>query len=241
MITFQSTLISKQQLAQTVYLLQFSTDQAPDFSFQAGQYIIAHIPQPSGTPLRRLYSIASPPSQKKSIELLIEAVPNGIGSTHITNLQEDDTITLQGPAGLFTIKDPNKQSIFLATGTGIAPMRSILKQLLSSQQKSPQTSSPKYQLFWGLKYYADVYLFEELQQMAEEHPSFSFTICLSREKHLDMIEYIPRTFFCTGRMNPPIDNAYHYYICGSRHVVEDVKNDIFEKGVPKEQVHFEKF
>jgi CDP-4-dehydro-6-deoxyglucose reductase len=282
MQTFTSKLINKKQLTPHVSLLQFSTQNAPDFTFQAGQYIIIHVPQPDGSTARRLYSIASPASQKGIIELVIEIVPEGVGSQYVEQLNNGDEVTLQGPAGLFTLKeqdfshsgqapkgrDPesitpvnttdqnNKASrsiIFLATGTGIAPIRSMIQTVFShhppssSPVSNSQLSHPNsYHLLWGLKYYKDTYFVDEFIDLAQRHDNFSFSVCLSQEQNLDMIDTNKKPYFHLGRMtkiltsniqNPNSD----FYLCGGRLVVEDIKNNLLEKGITKNQLHFEKF
>jgi ferredoxin-NADP reductase len=291
MQTFTSKLINKKQLTPHVCLFQFSTQNAPDFTFQAGQYIIIHVPQPDGSTARRLYSIASSPSQKRIIELVIEIVSEGVGSRYVEHLNNGDDVTLQGPAGLFTLKEqglshagqrmtkPDKDSrtrqgdeesiapdtttdvetdrsiIFLATGTGIAPIRSMIHHIFGedAHQHAPvsapnsQLPTPNsYHLLWGLKRYSDTYFIDEFIDLAQRHDNFSFTVCLSQEQNLDVIDTNKKPYFHLGRMTKILTSNIQnpnsiFYLCGGRHVVEDIKNNLLEKGITKNQLHFEKF
>src|SRR3990167_11416038 len=100
--TYTAILKTKKEIAPEVFYLQFSYPTDINWSFQAGQYMIFHLPtMESRHPVRRLYSIASAPSQKDTLDFIIEMVPGGIGSSYIENMSEGDSITMQGPAGIF--------------------------------------------------------------------------------------------------------------------------------------------
>ena len=84
-------------------------------------------------PVTRPYSIASPPSNRCAIELLFNLVPGGPGSTFLFSLQSGDPVSFRGPAGTFVLRDyPDRRLLFVATGTGIAPIRSMLHARLPS-------------------------------------------------------------------------------------------------------------
>ncbi|PIZ63070.1 hypothetical protein COY16_02785 [Candidatus Roizmanbacteria bacterium CG_4_10_14_0_2_um_filter_39_13] len=243
LITCSAILKSKKEIAPQVFLLQFRYPTDADWSFQAGQYMIFHLPvQEKGHPARRLYSIASAPSQKDTLDFIIEIVPGGLGSSFIQEMNEGDSITMQGPAGMFTFKNSERNIVMLATGTGIAPMYSMLKEILPPLHEQSQQ---KIHLFWGLKYKQDMYLKKELDDLADAHPNFDYSICLSRESTS------PDARCLTGRVthglhklfNEGADSKSHfdYYLCGSPHVIEALKEELQTNDVPKEQIFFEKF
>jgi ferredoxin-NADP reductase len=241
LITYQATLLSRRSLTDDVYHVSFSWPTDGTWTFQAGQYMIFHIPQSDGHPARRLYSIASPPSQKGSLDFVIELIPDGIGSTYIHTLPIGQQTTIQGPAGVFTFKSPPERTpIFLATGTGIAPNYSIIHELLTSGYTQPVY------LYWGLKTNHDLYLHTELDALAKQYPNFTHKVCLSREAELESV-----SCFMKGHINDGYEamleekkaqrGNFDYYLCGSKHVVESLRTYLTEKGVPASQVFFEKF
>lgn len=239
--SYQAKLLEKKHLAGPVYRFSFSPPQDQNWTFQAGQYMIFQIPQADGYPLRRLYSVASPPSQKNTLTFIIEMVEGGIGTTYINNMAIGDSLTMQGPAGLFTYKPSERPVIFLATGTGIAPMYSMLAEHLKTTMKQDTY------LLWGLKKCSDIYLFEELTLLANTYPQFHMRTCLSRETDLSAIAPEHMAYTLLGRVTKGLEElttsylSYDYYLCGSKHVVESLRTDLTEKGVPKEHVYFEKF
>ncbi|MDO8496955.1 MAG: FAD-dependent oxidoreductase [bacterium] len=234
--TYKTTLSSKEQLNFDIYLFTFTLKDPSILEFVAGQYLILFVPDPSGTHLRRLYSIASSPLKKDNFELLVQIVPQGKGSEYLQSLKVGDEAMFQGPAGMFTMRKNEKDIIFLATGTGIAPIKSIL-------ESSPNMKS---HLFWGLKTYKDIYYLEEFKKIAEENKNFDFHICLSRETDFSGIPEEVRKFFTLGRITQSFEEKYlnsenDFYLCGGKEVVESLKEYLLGKGTVKENIFFEKF
>lgn len=239
LITYQAKLLEKQEIAPDILLLKFEKPQDPHWTYQAGQYMIFHVPTgEAGHPARRLYSIASSPEKDDTLDFIIEIVPNGIGSSFVHTLQIGAEATLQGPAGLFVHKPTDRNVIMLATGTGIAPMYAILKTAL---EKEPETH---FQLFWGMKYKKDLYLTEEFEKLKKKHSHFDYTLCLSREEGLQDSSCI------TGRVTTGLDileqngqdlTTYHFYLCGGKNVVEAMREDLATRGIDPKHIHFERF
>jgi len=246
--TYQSKLLERTTLVPSVDKFIFSCPDSADWTFQAGQYMIFHIPQKDTHAARRQYSISSPPSEKKHLEFIIEYVPNGLASTYLPQMKIGDLLTMQGPAGVFIYRPSPYHEIYLATGTGVAPMLSMIPDQLNNQNFTQNIY-----LFWGLKNLKDVYYLDYLINLKNTHPGrFEFSICLSRETELESQlkqELLPH--FSLGHVNLGVESlltklqamhpAFDYYLCGSKHVVESLREYLAGKGVPKEQVAFEKF
>lgn len=239
LITYQATLLEKTEIAPEIQLLKFSYPDQGEWTYKAGQYMIFHIPkQENGHPARRLYSIASSPLEKDHLDFVIEIIPGGLGSTFAKELRVGEKATLQGPAGLFTYKESDRDIIFLATGTGIAPIYSMIKTLLETNA----VDGKQLKLFWGMKYKKDLYLMDELTELAEKYDSFSMKICLSREEKADMPYcFIGRVTHGLEEMKEGTMDNYDFYMCGGPKVVESLKEYLASKSIPLNQVHFEKF
>lgn len=237
--TFNTHLTSKKQLADDVYLLHFTLLDPPEIEFTPGQYLVMFVPH-NGDHARRLYSIASPLTQKDSFELLVKIVPNGTASNFFLNLNEKDSVMFQGPAGRFTLNGSNKNKVFLATGTGLAPVRSMLLTELPRNADKSVT----YHLLWGVPTFDEVFLIDEFKNLAQVYPNFSFTICVSRETSLETIPEDDRKFFKLGRITQDFAvelNNTDYYLCGNREVVESLKKHLCDERVDNTCVIFEKF
>ena len=238
--TYKTILSQKIQLNLDTYFFRFNLLEPKEIKFRAGQYLMIKIPTDKG-PISRLYSIASANSEKNHIEFIIQIIPGGLASSYLSGLKVQDEVSFQGPAGLFELKENDRQKIFLVTGTGIAPILSIIK---SNFQFSTASWRINFQLFWGLKTYSDVYLLDELKQ-------YNLKICLSREQNLDMIPKDDMKYFELGHVNSCFEKLhptnytlrtnFDFYLCGGRNIVESLKQFLLGKDIQRENIHFEKF
>ncbi|MFZ2206763.1 MAG: FAD-dependent oxidoreductase [Microgenomates group bacterium] len=234
---FKAVLLSKQQVAEGVYRLFFCTKDG-HFDFVSGQYAIVTIPgQP---PLKRLYSFASSPNTQGTFELLIKIIDGGMGTQYLKNLRVGDCIDVAGPAGLFTQKKTPSRKIYMATGTGFAPIRSFFLS-------SPSVSLKDSFLFWGMRTIEETYLFDELYSLYTQR-GLSFYYCLSKQEYLSSIPAYLLQFYRTGHIQDvwksvlgSPDANDQYYLCGSRTVVESLRVLLLSLSVPKERVFFEKY
>ncbi|MFA6081281.1 MAG: FAD-binding oxidoreductase [Patescibacteria group bacterium] len=229
LLTYKTVLSKKVQLNSNTYLFHFDLIDPKGLVFKPGQYVILKVPSNKG-PVSRLYSIASSDNYKNSFELIVGLIPGGLASNYLYSLKEKTEVIFQGPAGLFSLRDNNRTKIFLVTGTGIAPVRSIINSKFKFQNSNLL-------IFWGLKNYKDVYLFEEFKK-------FNIKICLSREESLNMIPEVDRKYFDLGHINKAVEGQFdnsEFYICGGRNVVESLKLFLIAKNIPLENIIFEKF
>lgn len=144
-----------------VALLKLALPKAPPFAFYAGQYIDLLLP---GN-VSRSYSIANSPDQEGILELHIRRRENGVCSEMIfgsePKVKEKGIVRVKGPLGSFTLQeDSGKPVILLATGTGYAPIRSILLDLIR------QDSGRAVHFYWGARHQDDLYALEEAQGLA---------------------------------------------------------------------------
>src|SRR5262245_38697148 len=101
------------------------------FDFVAGQFVSMTIMH-EGRELTRAYSIASPPRGDDRFELCLNRVPNGAFSKYLCDLEPGASMAFNGPHGFFTVQLPvERDLLFVATGTGIAPIRSMLADLFA--------------------------------------------------------------------------------------------------------------
>ena len=208
----------------------------PDqLGFKAGQYIIVDIPDKDGVK-KRLYSIASPESDQKMIELIIKIIPKGAGSEFFKARNPGDIINITGPAGVFTLEKNDQPKVFLATGTGIAPIRSMLKSYSQDKPKVPLF------LFWGMRRKSDLYLVQEYESLKKKFYFFKYFFCLSRDKKKGEHIYPGYVQQAAEHILPKniLLNA-EFYICGGRNMVDELQKYLLQKGIPKNRLHFERF
>src|SRR5271167_1077584 len=108
--------------------LEFSVDELPAFDFVAGQFVSMVADDPAGKTQTRAYSVASAP-RRNEMDICVNRVEGGFFSNLLADLKEGDTIKFHGPHGLFLLRQPLTEAIFIATGTGIAPMKGFAQAL----------------------------------------------------------------------------------------------------------------
>ena len=152
------------------------SDETP-FSFKAGQFVMLHLPIDSKYK-NRSYSIASAPNDENTFELAIVLNPRGLGTPYLwENVQIGAQIDVSKALGKFSLHDPIEDDIcFICTGTGIAPLRSMLLDILN--KKRPHKNL--YMIF-GNRWEKDILYRSEMEELQERHPEFKFIPVLSRD------------------------------------------------------------
>jgi ferredoxin-NADP reductase len=234
--SFQTVLTEKKKLADSVFLFRFNLVEPKEIEFIPGQYMLTRVNN-----LPRLYSIASSNKNKNYFEFVIELVEGGVGSSYLCQLKYGDEVFWRGPAGMFRLaQNEVTERAFLATGTGIAPIRSMIKSNLDDKKT-------KNYLFWGLRYFEDVYFFDQWKEVEKEMGgNFKFMYCLSRENDWSKIAEDEKKYFFFGHIQQALEkfqllNNADFYLCGSGTVVEALRDFLASKGVEKRRIFFERF
>lgn len=214
---------SKEQLTKNVYLVNFKLQNPPNISFLAGQTISLHV----GEGLNRSMSIASVPADHAHILMVHDISPMGPGSKWTLAHNVGDTGTFMAPLGIFLLDRSPRKKVFVATGTGIAPFRSMLLAGIDA----PCT------VYWGLRYEEDIYWREEFEQLARIYPKFTFNLILSKPTD--------RWGGLRGHVTEHVlaqetnMQESEFYLCGNKEMVRDVDTKLIERGVPKAQIYKE--
>lgn len=207
------------------------------FDFVSGQYLSVKVAD-DGT--RRSYSIASHPDGGSTVELMVDVAPMGLGSKYFLSLNESDEIEVMGPMGLFTLasKTPKTSKMFIATGSGIVPMRSIIKDLLLNNKYQGEV-----ELIWGMRHEEDLFWMEEWQKLSREYANFKFQVILSKpsEHWHGVCGHVGDCLRDGFIVNVPDLSIWEFYLCGSQEMIMETGGYLAGKGVKKEDIHFEKF
>ena len=123
--TYSARLVRSTPLTNLTKHLDFEIQGVPRFGFVPRQWLsVKHI-LPDGEELIRAYSIASPPSENGRVAFCVNRVQDGLMSHFLCDMKDGEELRCQGPFGNFILHPPMRDTIFIATGTGIAPIRSI--------------------------------------------------------------------------------------------------------------------
>jgi len=206
--------------------------------FKPGQYIQFEIPKykRSKGPEYRAFSVASSPRENKKIELYIGLVEKGVVSTYVHEyLRQGDEIVIRGPFGDFYYRESNRDILMIATGTGLAPIMSLLRYMRAEKIQRKAT------LFFGTRTQKDLYCVDELRSLEKELPAFKYIPTLTRE--LEVSSWKGER----GRVTVLLEKYFSeiaecdVYICGNTNMVESCQEFFKQKNIPEDRIYFDKF
>ena len=222
---FQAQVSRIKDLTHDVRELELSLMDPRKIQFKAGQWISLDVWHPRMSQyVQRQYSIASPPSQAQQITLLFNRVPDGPGSSYLFSVHEGDLLKFQGPNGSFFLQEkPGRDLVFVATGTGMAPFRSMLYTFLEQPEAGTLT------LYWGLRSQRDLYFQSELETLAQGYPHFSFVTTLSRPEN-GWKGSIGRVTKLVENQISSVSNVT-FFLCGNGGMIRDTTEIVRKKGL----------
>jgi ferredoxin-NADP reductase len=245
------------------YHFVFVIDELASFPFVSGQFVSAVAEDAKGKMQTRAYSMASAVNGNR-FELCVNRVEEGFFSNHLADLPDlpiGSTIQIHGPHGHFVLQQPITDSILIATGTGIAPMRSYTQWLFP--EKGPDRSEGKdIWLVYGTRYESDIYYHEEFEALAARKPNFHYLTTLSRaqdswsglrgyvQEHVARIVEKRAARLGLSLPQPAPDAAIpaaelkfdiYAYICGLNNMVSSVRERLAGFGWHKKQIVFERY
>ncbi len=192
----------------SIAILKCKTPPKQKFGFFAGQYIEIML---NGK--NRSYSIANYSEDGGEIEIHVKYHKGGVFSEFVWNELKDNMILrFKGPLGNFKLQNSKKPIILVCTGTGFAPIKSILESILKSGVER------QINLYWGNRNQQDFYLLDKLNEWKIQL-NLKITLCLSREQQLGFIDG-----YVTDCIRNDFENLddYEMYACGNLKMIEDV-------------------
>ncbi|MDO5725707.1 MAG: 2Fe-2S iron-sulfur cluster binding domain-containing protein [Tissierellia bacterium] len=235
---YDTTVEAVEQLTPKIKRLRFKLPEGETIKFKPGQYVQLKAPAYEGNDeeVYRAYSVASSIKDSNHIELLI-GYTGGIATTYVhQHLKEGDEVNINGPYGDFHYQeDDGGEMIFVAAGTGFAPIRSILYHMLDHDIKR------KARFYFGARTPDDLFLLDEMKMFEEKLYDFKFMPTLSRttpEMGWEGDE---------GRVNNSIDKYveeggnYTAYLCGSPVMIESIVKSLNAKQIPDDKIYYDSF
>jgi ferredoxin-NADP reductase len=245
------------------YHFEFVIDALETFPYAPGQFISAVAEDENGKMQTRAYSIASAPVANR-FELCVNRVEAGFFSNHLADLPDlpvGATIQIHGPHGHFILQEPITDSILVATGTGIAPMRGYTQWLFP--ENGPDRSNGKeIWLVYGTRHETDIYYQQEFEALAARVPNFHYLPTLSRaldswsglrghvQVHVAKIVEeraarlgLPMPQPAVDPTIPPKELRFdiYTYICGLNFMVSGVRDLMTGYGWHRKQIVFERY
>jgi Na+-transporting NADH:ubiquinone oxidoreductase subunit F len=234
---YRTTVASITDLTHDIKGIRFRLPEGETIRFKAGQYMQLKAP-PYGDVKEetfRAYSIASAPSDDAAVELIIRLVPEGIVTTYVfEHMNEGDAATLNGPYGDFFLQESDREIVFIAGGSGLAPIRSIVLDMIDKG-----ITHRKARFFFGAVGLRDLYYVEEFERIAAEHPWFEFIPALSGDEEGHDYQ--------RGLITDVVDRHYEgfdnheAYLCGSPGMIDACIRVLTGKEMPEDRIFYDKF
>lgn len=217
-----------------------------DRIWQAQQ--VFDLPVSNPMPCRRNYSLASNPAKDRYLRFNVRiatpppglGVSCGVGSSYMFNLKPGDVVSAIGPFGDFHIREGEREMVYLGGGAGMAPLRAHISHLLETEQSERRIS-----YWYGARSKMEIYYQDYFENLARQHPNFSFHIALSEPKpedgwtsHTGFIHQVLQREYLQGHPDP---KQVDYYLCGPPAMIVAAREMLAGYGVDSAQIAYDEF
>lgn len=231
--TFTARVYRNELAAPDVSVLQLRLPAGKKIKFRAGQYLLIRMEDGSS----RSYSMANAPHESDGVTLHIRHVPGGYFSSRVSTLKPGDTLDIELPYGHVDLDEQdNRPVVFVAGGTGFAPVKSILDGLLKKKAQRQLA------LIWGARDPSGLYMQSAVEKWQKFWPDFQF---------VPAVNTVPTTSdgnsYFVGRADEALAcrfndlNNHIIYICGSPGMVEAVRQTALSCGASPKDIHTDSF
>jgi len=223
-----------ERAADDVMVISLNLPANEKLQFVAGQYL--DILQRDGS--RRSFSMGHSPQEEKGVELHVRLVAGGSFTQHVfTAMKERDILRFEAPLGTFFLREESpKPIVFVASGTGFAPIKSILIDAFAKDITRPMV------LYWGGRRPKDLYMNALCEQWATEHANFKYvpviSDALSEDNWSGRSGFVHRAVMADF----PDLSGHQVYACGVPIMVDSAKKDfIAQCKLPEDEFYCDSF
>jgi Na+-transporting NADH:ubiquinone oxidoreductase subunit F len=225
-------------LTHDIKLFRLELIQPATMDYVPGQYVqlLAPAYEKSAQEVYRAYSIASDPAEKGVIDLIIRLVPGGICTTYCFEyLKEGDGVKINGPYGEFRLSETQAPIIFIAGGSGMAPIKCILHEMKNTAVKR------KTVYFFGANQVDELFLTDLMRQFESELADFRYVPVVARLEEGQVWD--GQTGLVTEAVQREVKNAAESeaYLCGSPGMIDASIKVLVELGMDEAKIFYDKF
>lgn len=239
--TLPCRVVKIDQVAHDVRVLSLKLPQNERLRFLAGQYIDILLRDGS----RRSFSLANPPQQDNVVEIHVRRVPDGKFTNHVfTELKDKDLLRFRGPLGTFFLRAPEaradaasppRPALLIAGGTGFAPIKAIVEDVLTRDVKPPL------HFYWGARSRRDLYLHELVRGWEQRHPQFRYTPVLSEPRAEDNWDGRTGWVHAAVLADYPDLRDFEVYASGPPPMIEAIRANYPARGLAENQLYYDSF
>ena len=210
-----------------ILVIKFRLPPMVKFQFLSGQYVDL-----INKNIKRSYSIANSHKTSNEIEIHVRKVSDGKMSHQLFDkIEINQLMRIEGPKGTFFIRNGVKPLILLAGGTGIAPVKAIVEELISNNDKR------EIYIYWGMPLDSDFYL-PILEQLAIEFSYIHYIPVASESPDFNGRKGLVHQAVCEDFHSL---SEFDVYACGSPIMIEAAKKSFFEKELSSESFYSDAF
>jgi ferredoxin-NADP reductase len=235
---FPLRLVDSRMLADSVRHLVFARADGENLPYIPGQFLQVHF-EHAGAATKRSYSLANAPGASDHLEIAVSYVTGGAATQLFEHLQHGSEIQASGPYGRFCLmdSDKNQRYLLIGTGTGITPYRAMLPALAHLMQQR----AIEVHVLQGARTSGELLYRDEFLAFAEQHPSFQYFGCTSREQSSGASWHVHghvQAALAQQTADPERDIAY---LCGNPLMVDECFNLLKAQNFPIPSVRREKY
>lgn len=225
-------------LTHDIKLFRFELVEPATMDYIPGQYVQLRAPayEKSTREVYRAYSIASDPAEKSIIDLIIRLVPGGICTTYCFEyLKEGDEVKINGPYGDFRLSETQAPIVFIAGGSGMAPIKCILHQMKNTANKRTAV------YYFGANRVDELFLTDQMRRLESELAAFRYVPVVARPEEGQAWD--GQTGLVTEAVQQEVKNAAESeaYLCGSPGMIDASIEVLVELGMKEEKIFYDKF
>ncbi len=227
----RARLVETREIGPEVRHFLFDVPETDCLEFTPGQFV-SFRETVFGRLVTRAYSICSVPDGNR-FELCLNRVREGLLSPWLFEMTPGCTVEMTGPLGFFVPLQPFRDSLLIATGTGIAPFRAYLRWAPVVE------SGRRITLLFGARYPLGLLYRDEFDALEIAHPEFRFMPTITRPDagYRGRIGWVQQHLDDALEGRPYVD----IYICGLREMVDSVRAILKDKGFARAQIHYERY
>jgi CDP-4-dehydro-6-deoxyglucose reductase len=227
----KAVLLGSREIAPGTRHFEFGVEGVERFDFRPGQFVSMHR-EVEGKRITRAYSLCSVPDGNR-FELCLNLVEGGRVSPVLFGLEPGDPIDFTGPVGDFVRAPQPADSLYIATGTGVAPMRGLLRETL------PADSAHTHRLLFGTRGEEALLYRAEFEELVREHRNFHYWPTLTRADDA----WPGRRGRVQGHLEAALGGRFdvEIYVCGLRAMVDEVRAQLKAMGYDRKRVHYERY
>jgi NAD(P)H-flavin reductase len=224
-----ATVLRRRNLTEEIVELTLRPLTREGEAFRAGQYLMVEVENGDSRP----YSIASPPGKPSDLELCFHRIPQGQVSNYLADRKDGDDVCYTGPHGRFSLREESARDLlFIAGGTGVTPLRSMILDLLERQV------TKRIDLLFGCRSERDLIYAEEFRHLESHYANFRYHVTASRETGSSWPGHRGRVTAALPELSLDVASR-EAYVCGPPEMVTDVIELLVRSGLDRENCHRE--